>query len=83
MTYNTYMENDQPILTDEEFQAMTGIDIDTLVSTRLGDLAERVATHAFNGDWATVELLKAEGLELAEAADAGSSFFFVNDLTNR
>ena len=75
------MENNQPFLTDDEFQAMTGIDIQTLVSTRLEDLADQIAFHAFNKDWDAVELLKAEGLELAEAADSGANFFFVNDLT--
>ena len=75
------MENNQPFLTDDEFQAMTGIDIESLVSTRLEDLADQIAFHAFNDDWASVELLKAEGSELAEAYDAGYNFFFVHDLT--
>ena len=75
------MENTQPFLTDDDFQAMAGIDIESLVSSRLEDLADQIAFHAFNDDWKAVELLKAEGLELAEAADAGANFFFVNDLT--
>jgi hypothetical protein len=81
LTYNTHMENNQPFLTDDEFQSMTGIDIESLVSTRLEDLADQIAFHAFNNDWASVELLKAEGSELAEAYDDGYNFFFVNDLT--
>ena len=57
------------------------MNIEALVFAKLKDLAERVAFHAFRGEWDTVELLKAEGLEIAEAYDEGLDFFFVNDLS--
>ena len=68
--------------TNNELEELNEVNIEELVSSRLEDLAERVAFHAFRGDWETVEVLKAEGLELAEAADSGFNFFYVNDLTN-
>ena len=68
--------------TNNELEELNEVKIEELVSSRLEDLAERVAFHAFRGDWETVEVLKAEGLELAEAYDEGFNFFYVNDLTN-
>jgi hypothetical protein len=59
------------------------MNIEALVSSKLDDLAERIAFHAFRGEWDTVELLKAEGLEIAEAYDEGLDFFFVNDLSTK
>ena len=76
------MNNKNNFFTNNEIEDMGGVDIETLVASRLEDLADRVAFHAFRGEWDTVELLKAEGLELAEAYDEGFSFFYVNDLTN-
>jgi len=75
------MNNKNNFFTNNEIEDMGGVDIETLVASRLEDLADRVAFHAFRGEWDTVELLKAEGLELAEAYDEGFSFFYVNDLT--
>jgi hypothetical protein len=77
------MNNKTNFFTNNEIEDMGGVDIESLVASRLEDLAERVAFHAFRGEWDTVELLKAEGLELAEAYDEGFNFFYVNDLTNR
>ena len=77
------MNNINNFFTNNEIEDMGGVDIESLVASRLEDLAERVAYHAFRGEWDTVELLKAEGLELAEAYDEGFNFFYVNDLTNR
>ena len=75
------MDNKNNFFTNNEIEDMGGVDIESLVASRLEDLADRVAFHAFRGEWDTVELLKAEGLELAEAYDDGYNFFFVNDLT--
>ena len=75
------MNNKNNFFTNNEIEDMGGVDIESLVASRLEDLAERVAYHAFRGEWDTVELLKAEGLELAEAYDEGFNFFYVNDLT--
>jgi hypothetical protein len=77
------MNNKTNFFTNNEIEDMGGVDIESLVASRLEDLADRVAFHAFRGEWDTVELLKAEGLELAEAYDEGFNFFYVNDLTNR
>ena len=75
------MNNKTNFFINNEIEDMGGVDIESLVASRLEDLAERVAFHAFRGEWNTVELLKAEGLELAEAYDEGFNFFYVNDLT--
>jgi hypothetical protein len=75
------MNNKTNFFTNNEIEDMGGVDIESLVASRLEDLADRVAFHAFRGEWDTVELLKAEGLELAEAYDKGFNFFYVNDLT--
>jgi hypothetical protein len=75
------MNNKNSFFTNNEIEDMGGVDIESLVASRLEDLADRVAFHAFRGEWDTVELLKAEGLELAEAYDEGFNFFYVNDLT--
>jgi len=43
--------------------------METLIAMRLEDLADRVAYHYDNGDHGLAQLLKAEGLALAEAFD--------------
>jgi len=43
--------------------------METLIAMRLEDLADRVAYHYDNGDHDLAQLLKAEGLALAEAFD--------------
>jgi hypothetical protein len=43
--------------------------METLIAMRLEDLADRVAYHYDNGDLELAQLLKAEGLALAEAFD--------------
>ena len=75
------MNNKDNFFTNNEIDDMNGVDIQSLVASRLEDLADRIAFHAFNGEWDTVELLKTEGSELAQAYDDGFSFFFVNDLS--
>jgi hypothetical protein len=75
------MENNQAFFTDNEFQEMTGVDIQSLVASRLEDLADRVEHHFAVGNFDTAEFLRQEGLELAGAYDFGVPFFYVNDLT--
>jgi hypothetical protein len=75
------MENNQAFFTDDEFQELTGVDIQSLVASRLEDLADRVEYHHSLGNYDTAEFLREEGLELATAYDFGVPFFYVNDLT--
>jgi hypothetical protein len=75
------MENDQTFFTDDEFQELTGVDIQSLVASRLEDMADRVEYHCSLGNYSTAEFLRQEGLELAGTFDLGHPFFYVNDLT--
>jgi hypothetical protein len=75
------MENNQTFFTDDEFQELTGVDIQSLVASRLEDMADRVEYHCSTGDLDTARLLRQEGLELASAYDFGTSFLYINDLT--
>jgi hypothetical protein len=76
------MENNQTFFTDDEFQELTGVDIQSLVASRLEDMADRVEHHYSAGNLDTAEFLRQEGLELASAYDLGVPFFYVNDLTS-
>ncbi len=76
------MKNDQTFFTDDEFQELTGVDIQSLVASRLEDMADRVEHHYSVGNYDTAEFLRQEGLELAGAYDLGVPFFYVNDLTS-
>ena len=76
------MENPQTFFTDDEFQELTGVDIQSLVASRLEDMADRVEHHYSAGNLDTAEFLRQEGLELASAYDLGVPFFYVNDLTS-
>ena len=60
---------------------MQGVDFQTLVSSRLEDLADQVAFLHESGNFADAELLRAEGLMLAESYDNESTFLYINDLT--
>jgi hypothetical protein len=75
------MENNQAFFSSDDFQELTSVDIQSLVASRLEDLADRVEYHFSLGDTATAEFLRKEGLELAGAYDFGVPFFYVNDLT--
>ena len=75
------MENNQAFFTDDEFQELTGVDIHSLVASRLEDIADRVDHHYAVGNFDTAEFLRQEGLDLASAATFGVPFFYVNDLT--
>ena len=56
-------------------------DIDTLVSSRLDDLAEQIYILHTEGRHYEAQLLKEEGLSIAEAMDEGLRFLFINDLS--
>ena len=65
----------------EEIEEMHSVDIQGLVSTRLEDMAQQVEFLYDKGDYRNAELLRQEGLEIAEAYDSNSTFLFINDLT--
>ena len=65
-------------LTDDEFQEMTGIPINELVSRRLDDMVEQYTALIDQGDYETAEFLRNEGLHLAEFSDGHDPFFFVD-----
>ena len=56
-------------------------DIDTLVSSRLYDLAQQIYILHTEGRHYEAQLLKKEGLSIAEAMDEGLKFLFINDLS--
>lgn len=68
-------------LTDDQFQEETGVDLASLVSSRLVDLADQTAVLYTQGYDSLASLLREEGLQLASAYDDGSTFFYVNDLS--
>ena len=65
-------------LTDNEFQEMTGININELVERRLDDMVEHFNTLVGQGDYDTAEFLRNEGLLLADYADSNNLFFFID-----
>lgn len=65
----------------EEFENMRGIDLQTLVASRLEDMADQVEQLYAQGRPKDAELLRQEGLNLADAFDNGQTFCFVSDLS--
>jgi hypothetical protein len=70
----------QLILTDAEFSEMFDIDIETLVASRLEDMADRVEVLLKNGKSRDAHMLSAEGLEMAKHYDDNEMFMFLPDL---
>jgi hypothetical protein len=66
---------------DEDSANMDGIDLQTLIASRLEDMADQVHLLFTQGMIEEAQLLRNEGLELAEAYDLGTTFMFINDLT--
>ncbi len=66
--------------TDDSFST-ENVDIVTLASARLEDLADQIYYLIASGQHEEAELLKQEGLELAEALDNGTPLLYINDLT--
>jgi hypothetical protein len=60
---------------------MQGPDIQTLVANHLEDMADQVAYLYTQGMPKEAELLRNEGLLMAEAYDNEATFLFINDLT--
>jgi hypothetical protein len=75
------MKNNQTSFTDDEFQEMTGVDIQSLIASRLGDMAEQVAHLHVQGYSDLADLLREEGLGLANAYDNEQTFLYLTDLT--
>jgi len=65
----------------EEINEMHSADIETLVGSYLEDMAEQVQFLCARGDYSSAELLRQEGLEMAQAYDDNYVFMFINDLT--
>jgi hypothetical protein len=55
------------------------MNFETLACGRLEDLADQIAYLHEQGDLRSAALLRAEGLELAQALDAEEDFFYVDD----
>jgi hypothetical protein len=64
-----------------DYNDMQGVDIQTLISSRLEDLADQVAFLHKAGNFKDAKLLRDEGLMLAQAFDNESTFLYINDLT--
>ncbi len=57
------------------------MEIQALIASRLEDLADRVEILYHEGNFAEAELLRNEGLMLAECYDSEGTFLYINDLT--
>ncbi len=66
---------------NEESSNMQGIELQTLIASRLEDMAEQVNILYSQGNFAEAELLREEGLQLAEAYDNEITFMFLPDFT--
>jgi hypothetical protein len=55
------------------------MNFEALAASRLEDLATQIAHLHKRGDLQTAAVLRAEGLELAQALDAEEDFFYVDD----
>ena len=59
---------------------MNSTDINALIASRLEDMADQVHQLYTQGLIEEAELLRKEGLELADAFDNGETFLFISDL---
>ena len=66
----------------EDLDSVSGIDIQTLVSCRLEDMADQVQLLYGQGKYTDAEILRAEGLEIASTYDDGLSFMYLPDFTS-
>jgi hypothetical protein len=66
---------------DEDANNMIGIDLQTLVASRLEDLADQVEVLYLQGNLAEAELLRDEGLMLASSYDNEITFMYLPDFT--
>lgn len=58
------------------------VDIQTLIATRLEDMADQVEQLFVAGNIEDARLLREEGLMLAEAYDSEHTFLYLEDLTS-
>ena len=63
-------------LTYNDFEAMYGIDVPRLVAARLDDIADQYEKLRNRGDHASADLLKQEGLMLADSFDSDEPLLF-------
>ena len=54
--------------------------LQTLIASRLEDMADQVGQLFAQGNFAEAELLRDEGLALAQSFDDEEEFFYINDL---
>ena len=66
---------------DEDANNMIGIDLQALVASRLEDLADQVEVLYRQGNLVEAELLRDEGLMLAESYDNETTFMYLPDFT--
>lgn len=59
----------------------TTINLPELITARLEDLADQVEYLFRTGKLEEAQLLRDEGLQLAQAYDNGENFFFLQDLS--
>lgn len=60
---------------------MTNNELQNLIADRLEDMAVQVERLYAEGNFAEAELLRTEGLSLAEAYDNEETFVVINDLS--
>lgn len=66
---------------EDEISNMQGVDIQTLISSRLEDITDQIRCLYANGYYEDAIMLREEGLQLAQAYDNEESFLYLNDLT--
>ena len=65
---------------EDKNNGMQGVDLQALVASRLEDMADQVEQLYVAGYPEEAELLRREGLALAECYDNEHTFLFLNDL---
>jgi hypothetical protein len=60
---------------------MNSTDLQTLIASRLEDMADQVLQLFSQGMLEEAQLLRNEGLELAEAYDSGVTFMYLGNFT--
>jgi len=59
---------------------MKRANLELIIASRLEDMADRVEFHHHRGNHSEANLLRREGLELAQAYDDSQTFLFTTDL---
>ena len=66
----------------EELNEFSSPDIQTLVSSRLEDMAEQIGVLVEQGRYSDANFLRNEGLLLAEYMDGDNTFFYAGDFAS-